>query len=170
MYTSMLLLALALVGSPTVASGLEASVWQKDYSQARKLAGAKGKPLAVFVAPGKNGWNQLAQNGQLGKENDRALADHYVRVFIDSRSPEGQKLAADLGMKGNLGIVVSDRSGELMAFFHEGSLPNAALTGYLHRYADLNRVVQTTETNPSERTSYYPPQPPVYNFGGGGSC
>ena len=169
MYTSMLLLA--LVGFPKVADGLEASVWHTDYYQARNLAKTEGKPLAVFVAPGKDAWSKLARTGKLGKESERTLTENYVRVFIDSKTVQGKKLAADLGLETGLGIVISDRTGDLMAFYHEGNLANAALGSYLHRFADPNRVVSTTETNPTQRTSYYPPQQPVqqqFNFGGFG--
>ena len=173
MYTSMLLVALA--GFPKVADGLEASVWHTDYYQARKLAKTEGKPLAVFVAPGKDAWNKLSRTGKLGKVSEHSLAENYVRVFIDSKTVQGKKLAAELGLETGLGVVISDRSGELMAFHHEGDLANASLGNYLHRFADPNRVVKTTETNPSQYSSYYPAQQPAQQFyfggfGGGGGC
>lgn len=145
MYVSMLLLALS--GTPA-ADATEGPVWMTDYVQARKVAASEGKPLAVFVAPGKNGWNKLSNEGKLPGPADRTLTDVYVRCFVDSTTPAGKRLAEALELHSGLGLVISDRTGGLMAFYHEGDLTNTLLAQYLHHYGDPSRVVRTTETNP----------------------
>jgi hypothetical protein len=68
------------------------------------------------------------------------------------------------------GLVISDRTGEKQAFRHEGSLAGEDLTRALKKYADPNVVVYTTQTNASERRSYYGPtnggSSPQFRFGG----
>jgi hypothetical protein len=175
MYTSMLLVALA--GSPALANVEEAPVWLTDYGQAKKQGQNEKKPLAVFVAPGKSGWSKLAQDGKLGKSIEQLLAQKYICVHVNSSTTAGQKLAADLQVDGGLGIVISDHSGQLMAFHHEGDLTKQKLKTYLKKFADPERVVETTETNPPPvvRQAVSPPTPtytPSFGgFGGGrGGC
>jgi hypothetical protein len=174
MYTSMLLVALTGFS----AGAEEGLTWHTDYSQARKQGQGEKKPLAVFVAPSKDGWKKLSREGKLGKEIERTLEDSYVCVHVDSATPAGKKLASALGLESGLGIVISDSKGELMAFYHEGDLANRDIARYLKRYADPDRVVSHTESNPGRETtqSYYPPQyypQPAFfgGFGGGrGGC
>jgi hypothetical protein len=165
MYTSMLLVALTGFS----AGAEEGLTWHTDYGQARKQGQGDRKPLAVFVAPGKAGWTKLARDGKLGKEIEGTLQDSYVCVHVDSATPAGKKLAAALGLETGLGIVISDNTGELMAFYHEGDLTNRKLADYLKRFADPERAVTYTETNPAPVTTqaYYPQFQPS-NFGGGG--
>jgi len=167
MYTSILLVA--LTGFPAQANVEEAPAWQTDYGQARKQGESEKKPLAVFVAAGKNGWKKLSKDGALGKEIEKTLTTSYIPVHIDSSTEAGKNLAAALGLESGLGIVISDSAGSLMAFHHEGKLANRDLARYLNRYADPDRVVSRTDTNPEPAPvrSYYPPQQP-FNFGGGG--
>ncbi|MBY0525026.1 MAG: hypothetical protein K2R98_16595 [Gemmataceae bacterium] len=172
MYTSMMLVALA--GFPALANVEEGVSWQTDYSQARKQGQSEKKPLAVFVASGKDGWSKVARSGELSKEIEKTLASSYVCVYVDRSTEAGKKLAGALGVEGSLGLVISDASGSLMAFHHDGDLASRDLTRYLTRYADPERTVTQTDTNPppATRQSYYPPQqqpytPPI-NFGGGG--
>lgn len=145
MFTSVMLFA--LTGTPA-ADPAEGSVWMTDYVQARKVATSEGKPLAVFVAPGKNAWGKLSNAGTLPDAVERSLSESFVRCFVDSTTPAGKRLADSLELNSGLGLVISDRTGELMAFYHEGDLTNSLLTQYLQRYGDPTWVVTTTETNP----------------------
>ena len=126
------------------------------------------------MSSGKDGWRKIAKDGDLGKSIEKTLASNYVCVYVDTATDPGKRLASALSLDGGKGIVISDASGQLMAFFHEGDLANKDMAWYLNRFADPDRVVQATETNPPAYRSYYPPQAPVpvYNFGGGGgrSC
>jgi hypothetical protein len=166
MYTSILLFALAPI-APAVDP---APSWQTDYPAARKIGAAEKKPVAVILAPGRKGWQKLSQDGSLSKEVRRILADKYVCVHIDTTNADGKSLAEDFEMADGLGIVISDRSGKLQAFRHEGDLADDSLVRYLTRYGDPDYVVKSTETNPPPRVSnYYQPAPaPIFSFGGGG--
>ena len=148
MYTSFLVLA--LTGS--VAADAANPTWQNDYVAARSQVQREGKPLAVFIGSGESGWEKVSA---LSNEVKQVLANKYICVYVDSKIDEGKRLADAFEMPGGLGIVISDKTGDLQAFRHEGNLSNEALTTYLVRYSDPNRVVQTTDSNPSTRTSYY---------------
>jgi hypothetical protein len=171
MYTTFLLVA--LTGLPA-ANADEAPAWLTDYGSARKQGMEEKKPLAIFLAPGKDGWNKVARDGKLGKEADQLLADNYVCLHVNTSTEAGKKLAALLEVESGKGLVVTDRAVNLMAFHHDGDLATTSLTRYLKRYADPNHVVKTTETNPTTtQQSYYPPaappaQPTYYpgSFGG----
>ncbi len=184
MYTSMLLLA--LIAAPA-ADADDGPTWMSDYSAAVTKADADKKPLAVFVGSGQEGYMKLSRDGKLGKAVDQLLAKSYVPVYIDSTTPKGQKMAKALELTNGLGLVLSDRTGNTMAFYHEGDLARADLLRYLNKYADPDLVVERTETNPAtQRTSYYgpggaapagtpsisyyPPTVPAYYGGGSGGC
>jgi hypothetical protein len=176
MYTSAAMLALS--GLLAAAPVSESPTWSTDYSLARKEGGSKHKPLAVFLGSGPRGWNAVSQNGTLEKEVKQLLAEHYLCVYVDTSKPAGKRLAADFEMAGGPGIVISDAACKVQAFRHEGDLSTEALTRYLHRYADPERVARFTDTNPDERTSYYPQeqpapryvQPAFIGWGGGRGC
>ena len=152
MYTTMMVVALS--GFAAHANG-DSLTWLNDYSLARSQGQMEQKPVAVFVGTGAEGWQKLAKSGKLGKDAAETLQSRYVCVYVDTATAEGKKLAATLGV-GRLGIVISDRSGGFMAFYHEGDLADADLSRYLVRYSDW-RAFSVTETNPSVRQSFYPP-------------
>jgi hypothetical protein len=173
MYTSVTLAALvASLAGPSLQIGPR---WHRDYNQALLEAAREGKPLAVFVGSGRQGYVQLSREGRLGPQTQRFLAANYVCVYADTNSNAGAGLADELAISRGRGLVISDRTGTVQAFSHDGDLPEAALTSYLHRFADPNLVVRTTVTNPDDRVSYSTPPPVFYapafsGFGGGRSC
>jgi len=156
--------------------------WRTDYYTALNQVTEQGKPLAVFVGRGKEGWNQICSDGDLGKEAKHLLAENYVCVYVDSKRPDGKRLAEDFDISDGLGLVISDHTGRLQAFRHAGELAERDLLRHLKRYADPERVVRTTETASVERSSnYYPAEPPAFHYvqpqmfvpsfsGGGRSC
>jgi len=152
MYQSWLLLAVAGIGP-----GASGDVtWQSDYGVARKAAAKERKPLVVVIGSGLTGYNKLAREGVLKDEARRLLTDQYVCLYLDTLTPAGGRQARAFPV-GDLGIVISDRSGVFQAFRHEGDLSNRALVTYLQRYADPTRVFQATESNPTNHASYYSP-------------
>ncbi len=142
MHTSVLWLAIAMA-APSAEKSPE---WQASYGLAQKQGQTISKPLAVFLAPGKEGWKQLSSEGKLSKEALEQLADGYVCVHLDTTTAEGKKWAKAFEMTSGLGLVLSNRSGEDQAFRHEGSLDGGVLTSTL-----TNHSGQTVT-----RTSYYP--------------
>jgi hypothetical protein len=153
MYTSMMVLALSTLNA-SVAS--ESPTWRTDYAAARKEAAATQKPMAVFVGSGSKGWEKLSQKGHLTAAAQKALASAYIPVYVNNATAEGKRLAAALELPAGLGIVISDSTGQLQAFYHEGNLADTALQRYLQKFSDPQRPVLTTETNPpAVQSTYY---------------
>jgi len=176
MFAATLTIALAGVMAST---GLNSPSWHADYGSAQKLGREEHKPLAVFVGSGKEGWNRVIRDGLPGKDLTQLLAETYICVYIDTTLEAGKQLAAEFEIPQGPGLIVSDHTGKVQAFHHRGDLSSDQLLSYLRRYADPERVVQTTETNPIQRISYFAPiesyyQPiryaPVFIGGSGGSC
>src|SRR5262249_29999699 len=148
---------LALSGLLPLNTGGEKPTWLADYAVARQLGRAMQKPLVVVVGSGQEGWEKVSQEGKLGKDVNQALAGNYVCVYVDTADPHGQRLAAAFALNNGPGLVISDRTGEVQAFSHQGTLTQETLTDRLRRYADPQRVVRQTESNVIQRVSYYPP-------------
>jgi hypothetical protein len=157
MYTSILLVALSGV-SASVDGGKVAS-WSQDYMSARKQAIAEKKPLAVFLAPGKGAWDKIGRDGGVNADANSVLASQYVCVHVDTSTSAGKVLAEAFEIPGGLGIVISDRTGDIQAFRHEGALANQDLVRYLNRYSDPTRVARMTDSNPGRE-----PAPISYPF------
>ena len=79
-------------------------------------------------------------------------------VHADRLAPLQQK-PRDFELSGGTGLVISDRTGQLQAFRHEGALDGADLKAYLERYGAPERAVTATETHSASRTSLYPSTP-----------
>ena len=108
MFTTTLVVALAgFVPSTTVSS----PQWQADYGSAQRLCKEASKPIAVFVGSGKDGWNRVSQEGELGKEVKRLLARNYICVYVDTERQAGRQLARDFELPKGIGLVVSDPTG-----------------------------------------------------------
>jgi len=181
MYTSGLLLALVGMFPSSIR---QEPIWLEDYSQGWRQSGKLEKPLAVFIGSGANGWNRLSQDGRLSTEAKEILAKNYVCVYLDTNREAGQELATAFEMPNHLGVVISDSTGRVQAFRHEGDLQTQALIRSLRRYADPQRIVASTESNPTdeppartyrfaapayEGPSYYTP-PSYSSFRTGRSC
>jgi len=148
----------ALAGFGAAAEA-ETPAWQADYRQARQQAADERKPLVVVIGSGAAGWEKLSREG-FASDIKQVLKDQYRCVYINAATDDGQRLAREFEMPSGLGIIISDRSGVLQAFRHEGDLRKEALLAYLQRFADPRLVVQTTVTNPGdEHTSNYGPAP-----------
>jgi hypothetical protein len=153
MFTTTLAVALAGFMASTM---LESPSWHAEYDPAQQAAKKAHKPLAVFVASGKSGWNLISREGELSKDVLQLLAKNYICVYVDTDLKEGNQLAAEFEIPNGLGLVVSDHAGKYQAFHHRGDLSSEQLAGYLRRYANPERIVRATETNTAERVSYYP--------------
>jgi hypothetical protein len=128
--------AVALAGFLASANIPEAPTWRGDYQSARQAVIAEGKPMAVFLGKGAA--------ADLGLEARQILASKYVCVYANVDTAEGQKLAKSFEM--GTGVVISDRTGKLQAFRHEGDLGADELKARLVKYADADHVVRSTET------------------------
>jgi hypothetical protein len=151
MFTSLVLFTLA--GSTPGAE--ESLSWMKDYHAARKECASQNKPLAVFLGTGKNGPDKVVRDGLT--DSNRQLLARYIPVYIDTTTEQGRELAQQFEMPGGQGIIISNRTGDLQAFRHEGELSSSDLTSRLERYADSGHVVSTTDTLGDVRSSFYGP-------------
>jgi Protein of unknown function, DUF255 len=143
MYPSVLLIALFPALLPPAV--LDTPVWQTQYEAARHMGHQSSKPLAVFIASGKAGWDQLLEDGTPGQETKRLLATQYVCLYVDVSAAGGKELAAAFAVTGGLGLVLSDPTGDVQAFRHEGKIADLALARCLRKYSNLERVVEATE-------------------------
>ena len=104
------------------------------------------RPLAVFMAPGKDGWQKLANDGKFDAEALKELSEGYVCVHLDTSTEEGKKWAKAFEMSSGVGVVLSSGDGETQAYRHEGSLESKSLLNTLERHSGKTVV----------RTSNYP--------------
>jgi hypothetical protein len=146
-----------------------------DYRQAREIAAREQKPLAVVIGRGVRDAEDLIDD-----ESDVrrvSLRTSHVWVVVDTKTDAGRKLADEFNVTRGPALVLSDRTGDLQAYRHEGRMAAETLKTVLHRYSDPDMVVRTTESNVQPRasmsnyqpaTSYYPPAPVYAPFMGGG--
>jgi len=119
--------------------------FENDYREARAIGAKSQKPLLVFVGQGADGWKRLVREGQLGGEARSKISAAFIAVYIDRTAEDGKSLAEAFSLQANGGLIISDRSGGVMAFRHEGPLSDADLCKHLTRFADPALVVATTE-------------------------
>ena len=151
------ILAFAVIASAPVVGFAESPTWHTDYTAAQQKAIAQQKPLAVVFGKGANGWQQIA-GGSVTVDANQMLGDKYVCCYVDIATSVGEAMARKFEVNGPVAIVISDRTGDFQAFWHEGVLPADVLSSYVTRYANPQRVVTATDTNRTSRASNYPPQ------------
>jgi hypothetical protein len=170
MYTSLTVLALSsfLAAIPAKSSPSLLA----DYNAALRKGRTERKPLAVFIGSGQKGYERVCQDGQWTERMKKILAKDYVVVYVNTRKKEGQKWARAFGL--DQGVVLSDRTTEMQAFRHEGTLTSRELVRYLVKFSDPDLVVRTTTTHTESAPVSYSPPPPVYRAVGpasfGRSC
>jgi hypothetical protein len=160
MHTSFGILALAgsLLGpAPSASLSSPDLVWWRDYYVAKERGGTEQKPLAVFIGSGLGGYHQLTKEGQLNDAVKKILADSYVCVYLDTGSQGQLGLIESLAVTRGNGLVLSDRTGNVQAYHHDGQIAEADLARHLQHFAGPNVEVRTTLTNTTQRLSYYPP-------------
>lgn len=160
MYTSFSLLALAGFLVAPAPSASHEPTWWRDYRLAQEAGLKEQKPLAVFVGNGYGGYHKLAQEGQLTDSVKQVLADSYVCVFLDTASPNQEGLIKALAVTKGNGLIISDRTGNVQAFHHDGQMAQTELAKNLQHFAEPGVEVRTTVTN--VRVSYYPESTGTY--------
>jgi hypothetical protein len=147
--------------SALVADTSQRPSWQTDYGEAQVQSVRQNRPLAVFLAPGAVAWNKVVHDGNLSEDIQRLVAGKYVGVYVNTDTDQGRKLAAAFELPRGLGLVLSDRRGQNQAFWHDGPLTESQLARALERYGDVNGPIPATETNLTNRTSFYSPSSTV---------
>jgi hypothetical protein len=145
MYTSIVLTALSGLMAARAPS-VEVK-WSSDYRTARQAVRTEGKPLAVFLGSGENGFEKVCRDGVWSKSTKKALQNEYVCVYVDMDSADGRRLAKGFSITKSTGLVLSDRSGTKQAYRHNGSLQGADMTRALTHFAAPNVVVRKTVTD-----------------------
>jgi hypothetical protein len=92
------LAAVALSGllTPGMANTLPA--WQTDYWKGMALAAEQGKPMAVFIARGDNGYGRVVSDGAIPAEAGRLLRDSFVCVYVNVDTADGKSLAGQMAV------------------------------------------------------------------------
>jgi len=150
MFSSMICLALAAA----MATSANVSVWQSDYVQARDLAARTGKPMAVVIGDGSNGWKKVLP---LNETTTSAINSGFVCVYIDKTTTTGKELANAFAMADTIGLVMSDKAGQNQAFRHAGAMKESDVTTAVARYSDTTHVARKTESNEQNPPTYSPP-------------
>jgi hypothetical protein len=117
--------------------------WQTDYWKGMALAAEQGKPMAVFIARGDNGYGRVVSDGAIPAEAGRLLRDSFVCVYVNVDTADGKSLAGQMAV--TEGLVISSPGGSYQALRYTGTVPGPALTSYLTKFSDPNRKVTTTE-------------------------
>ena len=133
--------------SGLLASGafLPGPAWVSDYGTAAKQAADQGKPMAVFIAQGGEGYAHVVSDAPVPADAARLLKDKYVCLFVDTATADGKATAAVFAMQ--QGLVISSKGGKQQAVRHDGTVSPTGLTQYLTKYADAGETVVTTESN-----------------------
>jgi hypothetical protein len=130
-----------------------ASLWQQNYTEAQRIAAQDNKAVAVFLTKGEGGLSDLIQGG-LSLQAQELLKSKFAAVMVDSTTPEGQRLAKAFQMPAGRGLILSDRGGNLQAFWFQGSLSGQELLRNLERYGNVTNARMTAVGG---RTALYPP-------------
>ncbi len=105
---------------------------------------------------GANGWSKVVRDGSPAADANQLLSEKYVCVYVDVTTKSGKTLAKNFEITGDVGMVISDRTGSMQAFWNQGDMTNQIFVSTLQKYSDAQRVVRTTETGTIVRTSNYP--------------
>ena len=149
MYSIACLLAFQVVGLPIVPAN-----WIYDYDLALQRARAGNKQVAVFIGTGKDGWKAICEEGDMGPEVRRLLADHYTCVYVDASLPRQQELVKSFKADKPPLLVLSTRDRVYQAYRHSGALGNASLAQALRRHA-TEEAASAPVSAPAAKAVYY---------------
>lgn len=141
-------LAIALtLSQPLGPSSLaDEPIWLTVYGQAWRRGHGEHKPLAIFIGSGATGWEQFAEEGQLGNDVLKTLSARYVCVYLDTETHESRLVVQRLDVAASPALVISSPGGAFQAFRHEGVLRQDDLVFFLKRFADPKRQMRSTES------------------------
>lgn len=125
---------------PSLHGSLPTTRWLDDYTAGYKQAAVTGKPLAVIVGQGAMGWNALDAKGSLDIKINQLLGEKYICVYVDANQEQNKELVKQLKVGSSVGLVVSDPSGQYVAFRHTGPMTAGQLESSLQQ--SMGVVVQ----------------------------
>jgi hypothetical protein len=135
MYTTTVLVALHLL-----ATDAPSPTWYRDYELATRRAQTAKKPVAVFIASGRQRWTAVCEDGEPGPQVRRLLADHYICVYVDASRPAEQPLARSFEAGAQPLLVLSSPNLLYQAFRHSGTIDRASLMQVLQVHATEDTV------------------------------
>jgi hypothetical protein len=119
------------------------ALWHTDYAQAVSEACTSDKPLFIVICPGSSEYARLATLGVfVSDEIERTLKSSYVRLLVDTETPEGKALARRFDTEDGPHFVILDRSAKWQVFYQSGYLGESKITTVLAR----NRRIKLSAT------------------------
>ncbi len=110
----------ATVSSAT-ANPIATRFWGNSYAKAIRDVRRTDKPLFVVLDRGSAPVGKMVAEGPfMSKEIDEAIEADYVRLFIDTESELGQKLAGQFDATTLPRLVIIDRTGEWQVYRKSG--------------------------------------------------
>lgn len=143
MYATMAIVA--LTAGLTSGKLTPTPVWLDDYRAAQTRVSEAHKPMIVFVASGKEGWESVLRDGKLTESANKLLAEKFVCVYANTNTTRGRNLADALQV-GNKGLVITDKTGQYQSYSLAGDLTGNELVRVLEQKADDKKEVKKTET------------------------
>ena len=126
----------------TIGAGwVEPTGWHTDYAKAHAEARKADKPLFVMICPGSSEYAQMTGLGTfLNERVEGSLRTDFVRVMIDTDTPEGQEMAKQFQVEEGPYFAIIDRSGKWQVYYQTGIVLEDDLTPVLakHRRTKLN--------------------------------
>jgi hypothetical protein len=138
-----LMAVIALTTGLSTANVQSNPAWLTDYGTARAHVTAVGKPMAVFVGSGQDGWSKVVRDGSLSPAARKLLTEKYVCLYVNTETTSGRNLAGAFQVASR-GLVISDRAGTAQAYSLSGDLTGTELVQTLEKYSD--REIRSTET------------------------
>jgi hypothetical protein len=145
--------------------------WMNDYTAARAKVSVDSKPMAVFVASGKAGWESVVRDG-FDPAVTKLLNEKFVCLYVDSSTAAGKTLAGAFQV-GNLGVVLSDRKGTTQSYAAAGTISRSELTQALIAHADVEVAQKTDAPKAAPAAPGAAPAPPMMAapvYMGGNNC
>jgi hypothetical protein len=141
-----------LVALHLFATGAPSPTWHRNYELAMKRAEAAKKPVAVFIASGRQRWTAVCEDGEPGPQVRRVLADHYVCVYVDASRPAEQPLARSFEAGEQPLLVLSSPNRLYQAYRHSGTIDRASLVQVLLVHATEDTVAASQTERATCRT------------------
>jgi hypothetical protein len=134
-------LAAVLIGGLSPGANAALPNLHTDYAQAKAIATAGNKPMAVFIGRGSGTMGRMLADGSIPSDAAHMLRDRYVALYLDTQTPAGKEVADRFALVD--GLVISSPGGSVQAYRHAGSLGGQELTRQLGQYATASEPART---------------------------
>jgi hypothetical protein len=133
-----------------LADSTPARAWNDSYAQAVAEVKRTDRPLFVVLDRGSSPVGRMVRDGTfLSTEVEEALAADYVRLFVDTETEFGRKLAAQFGAIELPRVVIIDRTGEWQVYRRSGTHTSSEVLSQLARHR-RSKIVISSDTSVSE--------------------